>query len=328
LEPQRLDALYEAKARALVRDHFPVDAQAIGSVPITGGAALYEDGRVWLYLANDPDRSLGRALALADQRGAREIHILVDEDGDVARRASLLVPPVHVWRISGTQLEPALPPPLPVEPPPPAGADVFVAMLHNVGAEAVEEHGVIYGEVRGLEVARVRVGDDANVVLDVGVGRFDQEANAVLHAGEPTEAALANAVREVAAHRRHEARPHPVNRLARERWLRSQLVDDPTSVGLVTLRPIAPPLPRTNLKAAAPAAALGTDGDGRKVLAMSSVGVDLDLIPVTADLVARERPDRVVIATPARDQVPVQRRLASRLDVPTAFVAVEGDWPA
>jgi hypothetical protein len=63
------------------------------------------------------------------------------------------------------------------------------------------------------------------------------------------------------------------------------------------------------------------------VLVVCSVGVDLDLVPTTADLILREHPDRVVLVTPGRDQLPVQRALAERLAVPADLVAVEGAWP-
>jgi hypothetical protein len=57
------------------------------------------------------------------------------------------------------------------------------------------------------------------------------------------------------------------------------------------------------------------------------VGIDLELVPVTADLIDREHPDRVVMALPARDHHAIQRDLATQLAVPVEFVAVEGEWP-
>jgi hypothetical protein len=200
-------------------------------------------------------------------------------------------------------------------------------MLRDAGAEVVIEHGVIHGEIRGLEVARVRVGDDGEPVLDVGVGRFDQEATALLHGHLPTADALRRAIDQVRAHRSPDAQPHPINRLARDRWLRAQLLDDPSLVGLESLAPVEPPQPRPNVKDAQPAAAVGRAQDGERVLVVASAGIDLDLVPVAADLVAREVPSRVVLVTPARDQVPSQYALAARLPVPAELVAVEGDWP-
>jgi hypothetical protein len=64
------------------------------------------------------------------------------------------------------------------------------------------------------------------------------------------------------------------------------------------------------------------------VLVVCSVGIDLELIPVTADLIDREQPDRVVLALPARDHHAIQRELATQLAVPVEFAAVEGEWPS
>jgi hypothetical protein len=327
VEPARQAGLYEAKARALVRENF--DAPDVTALPIPGGAAFHDAQRVWAYAPADTGRALGRALALASRAGTPEVHLLVETaDGDLARRAALLRPPAHVWLIEGRTLVPVAPAPRPVEMEPPAGAEALIAMLHDAGADVVVEHGVIFGEVRGLEVARVRVADDGQVVLDVGVGRFDQEATALLHGHLPTEAALARAIAEVASHRRATVAPHPVNRLARDRWLRSQVLADPSLVGLETLAPVAPASPRRNTRDALPAGAVGVDAAGHRVLVVCSVGVDLDLVPVAADLAAREEVNRIVLVTPARDQVPVLRALADRLALPTDLVALDGNWPS
>jgi hypothetical protein len=256
------------------------------------------------------------------------VHLLVDDDGGaLARRGALLAPPVSVWRVVERDLVPVEPAPLPVAMPAPSGAEHLIDMLRDAGAEVVIEHGVFHGEIRGLEVARVRVGDDGEPVLDVGVGRFDQEATALLHGHLPTADALRRAIDQVRTHRSPDAQPHPINRLARDRWLRAQLLDDPALVGLESLEPVDPPEPRTNVKDAQPAAAVGRAPNGERVLVVASSGIDLDLVPVAADLVAREAPARVVLATPARDQVPSQYALAARLLVPAELVAVEGDWP-
>ena len=314
----------------LVRENDGVDDADLTSFALAGGAALAssDPNRVWLYLADTPDRSLGRALAFAAHRRADDVHLLVDEGGGVlARRGAVLSPPVSVRRVVDRALVPVEPAPLPVPMQPPANADHLVAMLRDAGVEVVVEHGVIHGEIRGLEVARVRVGDDGEPVLDVGVGRFDQEATALLHGHLPTAEALERAVAQVRAHRSSDAPPHPINRLARDRWLRAQILDDPSLVGLESLEPVDPPEPRLNVKDAHPAAALGRDAAGNRVLVVASVGIDLDLVPFTADLVARDNPDRFVLATPARDQVASQRALATRLPVPADLIAVEGDWP-
>ena len=99
-------------------------------------------------------------------------------------------------------------------------------------------------------------------------------------------------------------------------------------MGLVDLVSIAPAEPRANLRDPVPAAALGHDAGGARVLVVCSVGIDLELIPVTADLIDRERPDRVVLALPARDHHAIQRELATQLDGTGRVRAVEGEWPS
>ena len=73
------------------------------------------------------------------------------------------------------------------------------------------EHGVVTGEVRGLEVCRVV--DDPHtgaVRLEVGVGAHDREAFTIMHGDVPTVDALAGVV----ARRRRAppARPRPSTR--------------------------------------------------------------------------------------------------------------------
>jgi hypothetical protein len=109
--------------------------------------------------------------------------------------------------------------------------------------------------------------------------------------------------------------------------LRAQVLADPTLVGLDEVAPISPPVPRRNVKDPAPAAAIGLAPGGEVVLVMCTVGIDLDWVPVAADLVTRERPERIVTVLPPRDLLPVQRELATLLPVPVTFVALEGDWP-
>jgi hypothetical protein len=335
-DDERRRRLLEAKLRALVRGHLgiapgPEADAAMAAVPAAGGTAVRVGHALWVYVPGAPARALGRAAALFVRSDATELDLVLDEpSGHDARVAGLLAAPVRVWSVDGTALRPveALALASPADPPAGPATSALVALLTDAGVDVVVEHGVIVGEVRGLEVARVRVTDDGGVVLDIGVGRFDQEAGALLHGDRPTAAALASAVELVAAHRRGDAAAHPVNRLARERWLRAQLVDDPASVGLGALHPISPPLPRRNVKDPAPAAAIGAGPDDEPVLVVCTVGVDLEWMPVAVDLVERERPARVVVALPARDLLPVQHRLADLVAAPVQFVCVEGDWPA
>ena len=292
-----------------------------------GGAALYDDRTAWVYVS-DAARRFGRALAITASRGCRFLHLIVDDGGGVAaRRAALLRPSPAVWRVVDRSLTPVTATPR-IEASPPTDAGALVSMLRDAGLEVVVEHGVISGEIRGLSVATVVPGADGRSRLAVGVGRIDQEATDLLHGDLPLHETLANAIDEVRVYRHRHAKPHPVNRLARERWLRSQLIARPSIVGLVDLTSIEPAEGRANLRDPVPAAALGHDAAGARVLVVCSVGIDLELIPVTADLVDREQPDRVVLALPGRDHHAIQRSLAAQLAVPVEFMAVEGEWPS
>ena len=125
-------------------------------------------------------------------------------------------------------------------------------MIEASGATLVVEHGVVTGEVRGLEVCRVvdqpttgyfdedwaaeggepigaleslaaQQGGGNGVMVEVGVGGPDREAFRIIHGDLPTVDALAEVVATVAGHRAAGAAPHPLNRLVPERLLRHRL---------------------------------------------------------------------------------------------------------
>lgn len=332
-DEDRLRKLRAGKLAALARAQLGLGADVeIVEQTFGDGAALEVAGALWVLAGDQPERALGRALVLVGRSPVAALHLVHDDAAAAAidaRRAAMLTVPVHVWVVAGTALQAATPAPLPIPDDPPAGPEVaaFVALLQDTGVEVVVESGVITGEVRGLEVARVRVLHDGSAVLDVGVGRFDQEATALLHADTPTREALVRAATMLRELRRSDAPPHPVNRLARERWLRAQVIDEPALVGLDALAPISPPQPRKNVKEPWPAAALGHRPSGVPVLVVCTAGVDLAWLPFAAELLERERPGEVVVVLPPRDLLPVQHRLAALLPVPVSFVALDGGWP-
>ena len=169
-----------------------------------------------------------------------------------------------MWQVDGRELRPAVAEPLA---PPPAAAPEHLALVPTIeagGASPVVEHGVVTGEVRGLEVCRVV--DDADggqVRLEVGVGVHDREAFALIHGDVPTVDALAGVVQAVTRHRGGEASDHPLDRLAPERLLRWRLEQDPTVIGLDSLAPAEPPVPRPSIKDRAPCTALGRRATAR-----------------------------------------------------------------
>ena len=201
----------------------------------------------------------------------------------------------------------------------------LVPLIEAAGATPAVEHGVLAGEVAGLEVCRAVIDPDLGVTrLEVGVGAHDREAFQLVHGDVPPAEALAGVVAAVAEHRRPGAEPHPLNRLNAERLLRARLIAEPSLVGALVLEAAPPPVPRANLKDVVPCVAVGVDADGEAVVVVCSVGIDLDLVPFAAD--ARGAVGlgeaRLLLAVPERDDHPVTRALAARLRRPAEVVAV------
>ena len=315
LEPERRGALLQSKLAALVRTHFGVDTTVPN--PFPGGAARSANDAGWVLVESDAARALGKAMAWARQHGLRELHLFVDDDaGVLARRASLFKDPPIVWWLNGTELHATDPEPL--LPAPPIVDNIELReLLERAGLEVVREREHIAGELRGLEVARV-VHDH----LEVGVGAADRELTAMLHGDLPPSDALERVVAIVDEHRRPEARPHPLNQLVPERWLRWTLRNDPSRVGVTSLEPAPATRARVGLRERDIACAVADDA-----VVVCSVGVDLDLVPAAAEARLALAPDaRLLLAVPERDDHPATRALAKRLKHPAEVVAVSGDW--
>ena len=272
---------------------------------------------------------MGPALAWAVAHDVEDLSVLADGATDVlARRAALFAPTPTVWMVQGHEMvEVAAAPAVdPADAPAPLTA-AFAALLAEAGADVVVEHGVLAGEVLGLEIARVVVAEDGTAALEVGVGRHDREAFAMVHGGLPTEEALASVIAAVRENRRAGAESHPLSRLAQERWVRSVLAQRPDLVGAARLEPVVPLLARDSVKDVMPACLVGEDLEGRPLVVACSVGIDLDLVPTAAEVRAHYAPDaRLVLAVPERDDHPVTRRIAGRLREPAEIVVLPDDW--
>lgn len=287
----------------------------------------------WVLLDERPERGLGPALAWARQKGASVVHVVADSGtGVLARRAAAFAEPPLVWQADGRSLHPAHADPFPA----PGTVDPELLelgpLIELAGADPIVEHGVLVGEVAGLEVCRAVRDEHLGVVrLEVGVGAHDREAFQLMHGDVPTEQSLARVVAVVAEHRRPSSPPHPLNRLGAERALRARLVDEPALVGARQLAVASPPVPRTNLKDPVPCVAAGEGPSGAPVVVVCSVGIDLDVVPFAADargaLAAQPGssigPDAdLVIAVPERDVHPVTRALAEMLRHPARIVGI------
>jgi hypothetical protein len=331
-------ALNATKLRALARSRWGDGQRQSHTFP--GGAALTEarDGRIataWVLLDALPERGLGPALVLADRLGAGELHLIADDEtGLLARRASAFSPAPEVWAVDGTSVVRAEPAPLvPAIEARPVPDLAGVLIDHDL--EVVVEDGIVRGEVLGLEVARIAVGETTAGVpideplLEVGVGRADRELTAMVHGDLAPVAQLERVIEIVRAVRRAGAPPHPLNRLVPERWLRAVVVAEPGRIGLARLEPAPPAVPRRGLREPSIAVARGAGLDGGEVVVAASVGVDLDLVPAAADARAALASDADLwLVVPERDDVPATRTLAARLARPATVVPIAGDWRA
>ena len=351
-ERDRLAGLRRVKLRALVRDHWQPDTSAAGEVVVgtnPGGATLLQSGtgRGWALVDDGSVAGFGAAMVWAHRRRCSALDVLVDDRGTassaiIARRAALFARPPTVWRVEDRVLEPAVPAAAS-----PAGAavllagdapgqavptevlDAFAAEIAAHGAVPMIEHGTLRAEVLGLEVARVVRDPAGGWSLSIGVGRHDREARQELRPGEPVGDALDDVVAVVRQWRTAGHRRHPANTLARERLLRAAVIAHPELAGAASLNPVASPLPTGDLRAPAPAGALGLDPGGHPVIVVCSTGIDVDLVPTAADIRALHAPGaRLVLVLPAADAYPLTRDLAAALAQPAEVRTVGEDWPA
>lgn len=333
VDDDQRERLRRAKLAALARDSLGMTGEPVSAGPVT---ALLDDGAAAVLLEQGDAAALAGALVWAERRGAQRLVLLVDDGAPlVARLAGHFVlsgEPLEVRAVHGARTEPAAPAPLPEPAPAPTGADHLVDELRRAGVDVVVEHGVVRGEVHGLEVARLvewptATGGDGALHLEVGVGRFDRDATAAARPDEPPSDSLGRAV-EMVRQRRYPGAPvHPLQLLARERWLRETVVDRPEVVGAAELRPVETSIEAAGIKDAHPAAAVGRDAQGGPVVVVCSTGVDLGLVPLAADTRRLHSPDaRLVLAVPERDQHRATRSLAALLRDPAELVGVEPAW--
>ena len=324
-DAERRSRLLSLKLRALVRGHLGLDSEPDGTPEVFAlGAAFVTAHDVWVLVDGDATRSLGPSLAWC-LRFDRHVHLLVERDsGIIARRAALFSLPVTVWHVDEKSLLPAVSEPHlpPVEPP--ASHVELMSIITSAGADAVVEHGVVVGEVRGLEMCRVV--DDATTGaarLEVGMGANDREAFAMVHGEMPTEQAMRTVIEAVARHREPGAMVHPFNQFGAERLHRWNALQNPASVGFASLSPADPPVKRTNLKDAVPCVATGKTVDGGDAVAVFVNGIDLDVVTFAADAAILHECGHVVIAARSRDITDSLRRLAGACTIPTVFVEID-----
>lgn len=266
-----------------------------------------------MFYATD-ERMAGPALIWALRSQVDHLHIVAEAEfaGGLARRVSdVQAFGIDVVAVDGVELVSAEP--VPIAAPPVLTNEMWdlAPILSEAGARPVDDHGRIVAEVAGLEVARIDRPTDEPAAIEVGVGEADRELHTLVHSNIDISTAVGRAVAMVTAERQRGSM-HPLARMARERWLRSMLIDDPSLVGLTSLTPIAPLVERSTVLGNVPSAALGERSDGTAVVVVCSNGIDLDVVPEAADYRQREAPGAdLVIVVPERDRHAVTESLVA-----------------
>ncbi len=348
MDPAQRASLLATKLRVLITDRAVVDpawdvADTLVPMAFFAGAASLVDKVLFVLVEpstaerdpmdTDPSARprpprgwLGATVVLAQRHGCIEVNLMGDMlTGDDARRASRSMIPIRVWSIAGRVLTPVDSVDWVAPDTPSSEALAFESTIVAAGADPVIEHGVLRAEVRGLEVARTQVDPyDGIVRLDVGVGRHDRLAQAMMNQGQDPALSLRNAVESVLVHRRSGASSHPANQIAVSRWLRYVVAAHPELVGCTALTPLesaeAPELKRLSA-----ALLVGDSGSGHTVVACS-VGVDLDAAIDAVDAAVFLRAQRVVLCLPETYDLPAVRTVAGALTMAVEVVMVEADW--
>lgn len=285
------------------------------------------NGIAWALLIDRHDRGLGPAMIWALRGGTAELKIFTQFNaGDLARRARFFNFKIEIFEITKDIATSAvLAAPSDIEALEVSPADeLFAEFIKSSGADLTREHGVLAGEVCGLEVCRVvhDVSDNGidESILEIGTGTHDREMFKMLHGRTATLESLRKVVVDVSSKRVAGLIPHPLNQLGRERLLRHLLCASPDLVDAVSLQSAAPAMPRANLKDSVPCCAQGILKNGAAVVAIFSIGVDPDVVAFGAD--ARQQIDPsadLVFVSPPRDIVPAIVRLAETLHNPARF---------
>lgn len=292
------------------------------------GAAFIVGTEGWVLVTQSPERGLGPALLWMHKYHLSRLNVIVDAQdtaGVMARRAQLFDLDVMVWFVDGNVLTAAKPAPVLLPLNVPDKYRLFSKTIERAGATVVCEHGVLSGEVLGLEVCRV-VNDphiENKARLEIGVGSNDRELFQMVNGSDASEESLTNVVKTVLQHRQVGAAMHPLNRLGAERFLREVLIAKPGLVGAHHLNRAEPPVARSNLKDAIPCVAFG-EALNRPVVVVCSAIIDTDLVPFAADARLHLEPGaELVLAVAPNNVMPSMTHLADTLHQPARFIVVD-----
>ena len=311
----------QLRLRAIVGAHTESEVSEFGQA-----VGLVADDVAWVLVTGRHERSVGPALMWALRNNAKVLKLCSNESaGDLARIATHFDFAIEVFAVDASGVAQVAAPKSVENLEVSVADEMFAEFIKSAGAEVVREHGVVVGEVCGLEVCRVVRAKGFDVSeLEIGVGAHDRETFKLLHGQTATTESLRKVIAEVSARRVVGAQVHPLNQLARERMLRHYVCQSPQLVGAKNLQPAQPPVVRTNLKDTVPCCAFGVSTTGEKMVVIFSVGVDPDVVAFGADARGQiNSAAELVFAMPTRDIVPAVERVAQLLRRPARFVGVD-----
>jgi hypothetical protein len=325
--------LAQLRLRAIVGVRSDVEVSEFGQA-----VGLVVDDVAWVYVTGRHERSLGPALMWALRNDANALKLFSSEcAGDLARISTHFDFVIEVFEVDAAGVARVAGPKIVEKIEVSVADEMFAEFIKSAGADVVREHGVISGEVCGLEVCRVvratdsgefggagESGEASDSELEIGVGAHDRETFKLLHGRTATIESLRKVIAEVAARRAVGAQVHPLNRLARERMLRHYVCQSPQLVGAKSLQVAQPPIVRTNLKDVVPCCAVGVSLTGEKMIVIFNVGVDPDVVSFGADARGQINGSaELIFAMPTRDIMPAVERVAQMLRRPARFVGVD-----
>lgn len=304
-----------------------VDPSSVVESTCQVGPAAIVDSVGWVVAIEHEHHALAIAQLWAESEGLVSVNVVSDERaGLLARRARFFARSARVWRYADNVLIEVDALDHETRRTVPASHERFSALIADCGVDVVREHGVLSGEVLGLEVCRV-IDDPTHpdgVRLEIGVGVHDRETFRLVHGAIATGEQLMDVARTVAAIRKDPSAQHPLARLGLERRLRSRLISAPQLVGARRLVVAEPPVVRTNVKDSVPCVAVGERTDGRPLVVVCTAIADLNVVPFGAD--ARDRlhaeAELVVVSLPG-NATPSIRRLGEMLKQPATFCELE-----
>tara|TARA_B110000438_G_scaffold57174_1_gene57224 strand:- start:6814 stop:7836 length:1023 start_codon:yes stop_codon:yes gene_type:complete len=328
LDSDRRRQLHALKLKWLAETYLGISLSDLNGTEDGAIGIERHDGSVTAVILAEErcSRGVGVAMAAATRVEADAIHIFAKEEASsLASTAELFRTSPLVWELNGRVATKAVAA-YPTSEEPIDADPALIAILEAADVDVVYEHGVVAGEIKGLEVARIE-GDGAEQRIEVGVGAHDREAFALLHGGMPNREALLRVTETVQFHRRAGAEPHPLNRLNAERWLRSQLIGSPQKIGATVLESVSPPTARRSLKETIPAVAYGRMAEGNQVLVVCTIGIDLNLIAFGAQARRHTDPEaQLLFVVPGRDAHPLLKAMVEKLVAPAELIAIDDDW--